>query len=274
MNPGQNGVRSYCPLMGGGNSEQRTRWAVLALAAAALLAACGGSDDSDEREAGEPNIVQAGAPGEPSRTLSKEEATELEETPHTRADVDFMHGMIHHHAQALLMTSLVRKRSESERIPLLARRTEISQQAEIETMERWLRARGEKPPDAESHRTGHGPGASLMPGMVSAHKLARLAAAEGEEFDGLFLKYMIRHHQGALTMVRELVAEGGGNEPEIGAFTRHVEADQGIEIARMEELQDEQPELGARRDGPSRAEQERAQRLSYAGGRPLICYVG
>jgi uncharacterized protein (DUF305 family) len=260
--------------MGGGNPGQRARWAVIAVAVASLLAACGGSDEPDERERGEPNIVQAGAPGEPSRKLSKEEAEELEETPHTKADVDFMRGMIHHHAQALLMTSLVRKRSGSEDIPLLARRTEISQQAEIETMERWLRDRGEKPPDAKSHRTGHGPGASLMPGMVSAHKLARLAAAEGAEFDGLFLEYMIRHHQGALTMVRDLAAEGGGNEPEIGAFTRHVEADQGIEIARMQDLQDEQPDLAARRDGPSRAERERAERLSYAGGRPLICYVG
>jgi uncharacterized protein (DUF305 family) len=274
MNPGQNGVRSYSSLMGGGNSEQRARWPVMAIAAAVLLAGCGGSDDSDERGPGEPNIVQAGAPGEPSRTLSKDEAEELEETPHTKADVDFMRGMIHHHAQALLMTSLVRKRSGSDRIPLLARRTEISQQAEIETMERWLRARSEKPPDAESHRSGHGPGASLMPGMVSAHKLARLAAAEGGEFDELFLKYMIRHHQGALTMVRELAAEGGGNEPEIGAFTRHVEADQGIEIARMQDLRDEKPDLASGRDGPSRAERERAQRLSYAGGRPLICYVG
>ena len=111
-----------------------------------------------------------------------------------------------------------------------------------------------------------------MPGMVPADKLA-LVGGQGEEFDELFLKYMIRHHQGALTMVRDLAADGGGNEPEIGAFTRHVEADQNIEISRMEDLQDARPDA-VRFAGPSKATRERAQRLSYAGGRPLICYVG
>ena len=273
MDPGQTGVRSYSPRMGKGNSQLGARWVVTAFAVAALLGGCAGSDDAADNGADAPNVVQAGAPGEPSRKLSEEDAQRLQETPHTKADVDFVRGMIHHHAQAILMTSLVRKRSASERIPLLARRTEISQQAEIETMENWLKARGMKPPSKASHRHGHGPGASLMPGMVSADKLAVLAAAEGEEFDDLFLRYMIRHHQGALTMVRNLAADGGGNEPEIGAFTRHVEADQNIEISRMEDLQDARPD-SARYAGPSKATRERAQRLSYAGGRPLICYVG
>ena len=273
MDPGQTGVRSYCPRMGKGNSQHGTRWVVVALAAAALLGGCAGSEDAADNGADEANVVQAGAPGEPSRKLSEEEAAKIEETPHTKADVDFMRGMIHHHAQAILMTSLVRKRSASDRIPLLARRTEVSQQSEIEMMENWLTARGENPPSKASHRHGHGPGASLMPGMVPADKLALLSAAEGEEFDDLFLKYMIRHHLGALTMVRNLAADGGGNEPEIGAFTRHVEADQNIEISRMEDLQDARPDA-ARVAGPSKATRERAQRLSYAGGRPLICYVG
>jgi uncharacterized protein (DUF305 family) len=140
-------------------------------------------------------------------------------------------------------------------------------------MENWLRARGVRPPSKASHRHGHGPGASLMPGMVSADKLAVLAAARGKEFDDLFLTYMIRHHRGALTMVRDLVDDGGGNEPEIGAFTRHVEADQDIEITRMEDLQGAQPD-SVRVARPSEATRKRAQRLSYAGGRPLICYVG
>jgi uncharacterized protein (DUF305 family) len=112
-----------------------------------------------------------------------------------------------------------------------------------------------------------------MPGMVPADKLALLSAAKGAEFDDLFLKSMIRHHQGALTMVRNLAADGGGNEPEIGAFTRHVEADQSIEISRMEDLQGARA-AAARLAGPSKATRERAQRLSYAGGQPLICYVG
>jgi uncharacterized protein (DUF305 family) len=192
--------------------------------------------------------------------------------------VDFMLGMIHHHAQALVMTSLVRERSASRDIPLLARRTEISQEAEIETMERWLTTRGEKPPDAEDHRNNHGPGGGLMPGMVSAHKLDRLAAAEGREFDGLFLEYMIRHHRGALTMVNRLAAADGGLEPEIGVFTRHVESDQNIEIDRMRDLLvalEGQPSRSApRRARPSRAARERTSRSAFAGGRPLICYIG
>ena len=123
-----------------------------------LLGGCAGdSDDAQKSGAGEPNIVQAGAPGEPSTSSAEDERRDVKSTPHTQADVDFMQGMIHHHAQALLMTSLVRERSASADIPLLARRTEISQEAEIETMERWLLARGERPPDEEDHRTGMAP---------------------------------------------------------------------------------------------------------------------
>ncbi len=195
-----------------------------------------------------------------------------------RADVDFMLGMIHHHAQALLMTSLVRERSNSKDIPLLARRTEISQAAEIETMERWLIARKQKPPDAEDHRNGHGPGSGLMPGMVSAAALGRLAAADGREFDRLFLRYMTRHHRGALTMVDELVSGDGGAEPEIGAFTRHVQADQEIEIDRMQDLLSRlegTPDRSApRRARTSPADEEQAARSAFAGGTPLICDLG
>jgi uncharacterized protein (DUF305 family) len=256
-----------------------THWALLAFMGVAPLGGCAGdSDDAQRSGVGEPNIVQAGAPGEPSTSLSEDDVADVKSTPHTQADVDFMKGMIHHHAQALLMTSLVRERSASPDIPLLARRAEISQQTEIETMERWLIARDEKPPDEKDHRTGHGPGGGLMPGMVSAGKLARLAAAEGREFDGLFLEYMIRHHRGALTMVRRLAAAKGGAEPEIGLFTRHVEADQNIEIDRMQdllaELEGEPNRSAPRRDRASREAREQLTRGAPAGGRPLICYIG
>ena len=265
------------PAMGERDSSgPGTRWALLAFMAAALLGGCAGdSGDAPKSGAEEPNIVQAGAPGEPSISLSEDEVAEVEATPHTRADVNFMQGMIHHHAQALLMTGLVPERSASDKIPLLARRTEISQQAEIDTMERWLRARGEKVPDAEDHRRGHGPGADLMPGMVSAHKLARLAASDGRPFDSLFLPYMIRHHQGALTMVRELYDADGGNEPEIGAFARHVDSDQNIEISRMRDLRKSEPGLSTS-PGPalSQAEIERARRRALPGGASALCYVG
>jgi uncharacterized protein (DUF305 family) len=261
------------------SSGRWTRWALLAFMGVVLLGGCAGdSDDAQKSGVGEPNIVQAGAPGEPSTSLSEDDVADVKSTPHTQADVDFMQGMIHHHAQALLMTSLVRERSASPDIPLLARRTEISQEAEIETMERWLIARDEKPPDEADHRTGHGPGAGLMPGMVGAGKLAGLAAAEGREFDRLFLEYMTRHHLGALTMVRRLSAAKGAAEPEIGLFTRHVEADQDIEIDRMQdllaELKGEPNRSAPRRDRASREAREQLTRGAPAGARPLICYVG
>jgi uncharacterized protein (DUF305 family) len=211
----------------------------VAFSVAAALVACSG--DSDESQPGESergpdqdvNIVQPGAPGEPSRTLSPEEAEEIESPPHTQADVDFMQGMIHHHAQALVMTSMVPDRSASKDLKVLARRIEFAQESEIETMERWLTARDEEPPDAEDHEHDHGGGSNLMPGMLRDEELAKLAAADGQRFDRMFLEYMIRHHRGALTMVRQLRADDGGVEPEIDLFARHVESDQSIEIDRL-----------------------------------------
>jgi uncharacterized protein (DUF305 family) len=218
--------------------------------------------------------VQPGAPGEPSRVLSREEVEDLEAPSHTQADVDFMQGMIHHHAQALVMTSMVRDRSASRDIPILARRIEVSQEAEVETMERWLRQRGKEPPDAEDHENDHGGGGDLMPGMVGHEKLAQLAAADGRRFDRMFLEYMIRHHLGALTMVRQLYAREGGQEVEVDLFARHVDSDQNIEIGRLRGLLAEVDELPVRAEqGPAKAGPRRPAHLAFAGGRPLICVL-
>ena len=203
-----------------------------------LVSGCG--DKSVESPAAEtaPNIVQPGAPGEGSETLSAEELSELEVPTFVDADVLFMQGMIHHHAQALRMAALVPKRSSSSQIPLLAERIDISQRGEIEQMQRWLTDRGQEAPVLHrAHQHAHGVGAgTLMPGMLTEEQLGRLAQARGTSFDKLFLSFMINHHRGALTMVRRLYAANGGAEPEADAFARHVEADQRIEIARMEEL--------------------------------------
>ena len=113
-----------------------------------------------------------------------------------------------------------------------------------------------------------------MPGMLSEAELARLAAAQGAAFDRRFLRAMTRHHGGALRMVADLQAADGGAEPEIGAFVRHVEADQAIEIGRMEELLSSGPsEFGVRRARPSKAAAERITRLAFAGGKPRICVL-
>jgi uncharacterized protein (DUF305 family) len=250
---------------------------VLAVAAVVLIGGCGGGDEpSGEQE--KTRYVQPGAPGEPSQTVSAEQAAEQGTTRHTQADVDFMRGMIHHHAQALVMTNLVRERSASRDIPLLARRMEISQESEIELMERWLTDRDERPPTDEEHLHDHGGAGALMPGMVSSEKLEQLSAAEGRAFDRLFLRFMTGHHRGALTMVERLHAENAGAEPEIDAFTRHVEADQGIEIGRMQDLRaalDRRPaSSGVRRPQPTRAATAQATRFAFAGGRPRICVIG
>ena len=205
-----------------------------------LLAGCGGDKTAVEQPdaATAPNIVQPGAPGEGSSTLSAEEFSKLEAPAFVEADVRFMQGMIHHHAQALRMTALVPKRSAGHGIPLLAERMEISQTSEIELMQRWLKDRGQKVPVLhKAHLHAHGPLAGmLMPGMLTEEQLRRLERARGKEFDELFLTFMVQHHQGAVTMVHQLYAAEGGNEPEADAYARHVEADQEIEIARMQQL--------------------------------------
>jgi uncharacterized protein (DUF305 family) len=178
-----------------------------------------------------PQIIQPGAPGQPSRVISVDEATDLSQVQHTPADVRFMQGMIGHHAQALEMTALLPNRTNSEDMRKLAGRIELSQSDEIDMMQDWLRNRGEALPDPHAH---HAPGAALMPGMLTAEEMRRLAAATGPEFDRLFLEFMIKHHDGALVMVKDLFATAGAaQESEVFAFASDVDADQRMEIERM-----------------------------------------
>lgn len=180
---------------------------------------------------GEPPVVQPGAPGQESRAISPEQSAAAPEPRHTAADVRFMQGMIHHHAQALDMTTLLATRTNSGDMKKLALRIELSQEDEIKMMREWLAARGADVPGEHAH---HAPGAPRMPGMLTDEEMARLAAAKGVEFDRLFLEYMIKHHEGALVMVKELFSTpGAGQEAEIFAFASDVGADQLIEIRRM-----------------------------------------
>jgi uncharacterized protein (DUF305 family) len=194
---------------------------------------------------------------------------------YTAADVRFMRGMIHHHAQALTMTALVPERTTRDDMRLLAQRIEVSQRDEIALMRRWLQDRGLKAPsdemlagtrDAMHHAPEprdsagraamghhdmsamHGmagmahdstmPDMASMPGMLTPAQLTQLAAARGADFDRLFLEDMTRHHGGALTMVADLFATpGAGQEPEIFRLASDVEADQRAEIARMRALE-------------------------------------
>jgi uncharacterized protein (DUF305 family) len=180
----------------------------------------------------EGRLVQPGAPGEQSRAVTPEQAT-ANRPRHTDADVRFMHDMITHHAQAVEMTSLLKSRSTSEDMQKLAQRIELSQDDEIRMMKEWLTARGAALPDPHAHHTHAG----LMRGMATPEEMQRLAGLKGAEFDRLFLELMIKHHQGALTMVEELFATpGAGQESEIFAFAADVNADQRMEIRRMGQM--------------------------------------
>ena len=180
------------------------------------------------------SVVQPGAPGQPTRTLTEAEVSALRQPVHVEADVRFMQGMTFHHAQALQMTGLLSSRTESDEIRLLAQRIDISQTAEMGMMEGWLESRGEEAPDLEDEDVWPLSDDRLMPGMLTERQMGQLAAATGEEFDRLFLELMILHHEGALAMVEQLyVVSGAAQEPQIFQFLTHVDADQSIEIARM-----------------------------------------
>ncbi len=199
--------------------------AVLLLAGAGTLSCRGANKETA------PPIVQPGAPGAPSRVIDADEAVDLSRVQHTPADVRFMQGMIGHHAQALEMTVLVPKRTDRQDMPMLASRIELSQQDEIKMMEGWLEVRGETVPSEDHH---HDPGVTLMPGMLTAEEMSRLGEATGAAFERLFLQSMIRHHEGALIMVDELLSTAGaGQESNIAAFAADVVADQRAEMDRM-----------------------------------------
>jgi uncharacterized protein (DUF305 family) len=209
----------------------------------AVLFACGLAAACRTTSASAPSvpIVQPGAPGEPTRTVTPEAAAAR--PSYTDADVKFMQGMIHHHAQALDMVDLLKTRTNSDDMRKLAERVEISQADEIRMMQKWLEARGQQAPqppraaagtasDHAHHMMADMP--MMMPGMLNEQQMNQLAAAKGPEFDRLFLEFMIQHHQGALTMVKQLFATpGAAQDSDVFAFASDVDADQRAEISRM-----------------------------------------
>lgn len=207
-----------------------------------VLAACGSRGDA-------PRTVQPGAPGEASREVTAGEAATREADRaggYTAADVDFVQAMIPHHAQALVMTGLVPGRTESRDLRLLAERIEASQTAEIDQMREWLRARGEEVPPVAHERHGDTGAMGGMHGMATRAQLERLAASRDAAFDPLFLELMIRHHEGAILMTRDLLAtEGGGLEPQLFQLISHIDADQRAEIARMRRMLEAPIDRGA-----------------------------
>lgn len=210
------------------------------------------------------SIVAVGCAPAPARVSPPVSAPAPAPAPDASAnadapDVEFLHHMIPHHAQALVMTALVPGRAARPEIGLIAERIAVSQRDEIALMQSWLRAHGHSVPAADTTlpaasadaEVAHGAAAhdaahpghaapatshSAMPGMLTPAQLRSLAAARGPAFDRLFLELMIRHHEGAITMVQDLFAQGGGQDSQVFAIASEVESDQRMEIARMQAL--------------------------------------
>ena len=155
------------------------------------------------------------------------------------ADVHFMTGMIGHHAQALVMSGFAPENGASATIQILCARIINAQQDEINVMQAWLRDRGLEVPEvhiADGRLMIHGPEHAMhMPGMLSPEQLEELRLARGPDYDRLFLKYMIQHHKGAVTMVDDLFAtDGAALDDFVFKLASDIQADQNSEIKRME----------------------------------------
>jgi uncharacterized protein (DUF305 family) len=161
--------------------------------------------------------------------------------PYTEADIRFMSGMIHHHAQAIQMARWAPSHGASPAVVRLTERVINAQSDEIVLMSNWLSARRQPVPapnpQGMTMTMGGAEHVMLMPGMLSEAQMKELDAAHGEEFDRLFLTYMIQHHRGAVSMVRDLfAARGAGQDETVFKFASDVEVDQTTEINRMLEM--------------------------------------
>lgn len=161
--------------------------------------------------------------------------------PYTEADVHFMSGMISHHAQAITMARWAESHGARPAVVTLAGRVVNAQRDEIALMQGWLRDRRQSVPEPNpAGMTMMMNGVQhqmLMPGMLTPEQIQQLDAARGPDFDQIFLKFMIQHHSGAVTMVKELFdTYGAGQDQMVFKFASDVNIDQTTEVARMEKM--------------------------------------
>lgn len=186
------------------------------------LAAC----TSDDKDAGAPPVIVPGGPGEPARTLAPGERPPNPAGEPNEADVTFVSHMVVHHQQALDMAGLAPQRASSDSVKGIAARIADSQRVEIEALNSWLKQHNAE--HAAHDATGP------MPGMATPAQLDELKAASGPAFDALFLRLMITHHEGALTMSHEV--QGKGSNARVQDLADEVIAVQSGEINRMRDL--------------------------------------
>ncbi len=228
-------------------STRRTLAALLVLTAAAGASAAYAQEEADTGRAAQPAALTNAEVEALFR--ARQDSARMR---FTEADVEFVTGMISHHAQALVMSELAPSHGASPSVQTLAARIINAQQDEIALMQRWLADRGQPVPqvrDAHLEHDAHGSREHHMPGMLTQEQLEELAAAFGREYDRLFLSYMIQHHAGAVTMVDDLFAvDGAGQDGAVFKLASDVQVDQITEIARMQGMLDALNEL-AERDG-------------------------
>ena len=186
-------------------------------------------------------IVQPGPPGKPSRQLPPSTTGVAPQV--SQADVQFMQGMIMHHAQAVEMTALIPSHTDDAAIRNLGARISRSQTDEINFMKRWLLTRGQSidmsmpgMPDMDMH----GNPLPAMPGMLTAQQMQALRAAKGADFNRLFLTGMMQHHNGALIMVKQLFnTPGAGQDADLFDFATDADNTQRAEIKIMQSMLEE-----------------------------------
>jgi uncharacterized protein (DUF305 family) len=209
------------------------------------------SQQTAQTPAPAPAIVQPGAPGTSNKTLSRDAATASEALKQpSKADVDFMQGMIMHHNQAVEMTELLKTRTKDPAVRELGDKIDVSQTDEMRWMKQWLTDRGfstEMPAMDMSNMKGMDMShmdmdMPPMPGMLTKVQMEALRKASGPQFDHLFLTGMIQHHTGALIMVKELFANpGAGQDPQLFDFASDVDNTQQAEIDIMRHMLKERP---------------------------------
>jgi uncharacterized protein (DUF305 family) len=184
------------------------------------------------------SATQQSGPGGGASRVAPVEADSAR-AAYAAGDVRFMSGMIHHHAQAVLMAGWAPTHGASQAVRAMCERIVVGQRDEIVLLERWLRERHEAVPVVDtSHNMMPGMDHSMMmPGMLAAEQLAQLDRARGPDFDRLFLRFMIQHHQGAVTMVDQLFgSQGAGEEETVFRIASDIYADQTTEIDRMQKM--------------------------------------
>lgn len=198
---------------------------ISAVLAAAVVAACGSTGGARPPEL---------SPTEKARADSAL-------WPYTKADIDFMSGMIHHHAQAIVMARLAPTNEASQPVRILSERIINAQTDEISLMQQWLRERNQPVPVPNPKGMRMVMGGQehdmLMPGMLSETQMTELTSARGQEFDRLFLTYMIQHHQGAISMVKDLLSSrGAGLDETVFKMASDINVDQETEVRRMQTM--------------------------------------